>query len=126
MSKNSAVGLTGCCEGRLAGLIVWLFHDDEPDCDPAWSQVFLSIQLKRRVVAVLEGGLVDYDNARRFVLRETGDGTFRGEVAAFHAVAEPIDDGRWRLTLSDGEPAGRELSLDDVSRRLHDEPGGDI
>jgi hypothetical protein len=116
----------GFCLGLLTGLVVWLFPEEEPDHDPAPPKVFLGIQLRHCVVAVIDRESVDYDDIRRFVLRETSDGTFRGQVAGFHASAAPIGGGCWLLTLSDVDPTASELSLDDVSRRLHEEPGGDV
>ena len=49
----------GWCDGMLAGLIVSLCQDVEPEYDPAAPKVFLSIELKYRVVALIDSECVD-------------------------------------------------------------------
>jgi hypothetical protein len=117
--ENSFVD--GWCSGTLAGLECSLWPEEEPEGE--LPRVFLRVLLTRPVT-VMVGDTPEFEDRRFFVLTQTtGDGSFHGEVAGFHAAATPVDERHWLLGLSLGERVNRQLR---GSRCLHDELGGDV
>jgi hypothetical protein len=90
-------------EGRIGGLSVRLFFDDdaqEPDMAPMyWLHVYFGHPVTTCINAGSPGEDVDEDSIRYFILRDlANDGAPTGIVAGCPARAERLESG-WLLSL---------------------------